>query len=272
MPAAALLTLLLAAQPAPAREAQTLTREQVLTMSPEELTRRLFGDGALSGLVFAQRRLDPGSRRWMPLYSLTFLTRPRGTYRAGVCETDHLTILFEPRPLSPGEDPPVRPRRIQVSTSYFVRDLALARADRVPDEAGRVEDDLACAEMDPRDADIIVADGEMQVTRALALVGDLIAAAGAGRTPAPLICRDSEGRPAAEAECLAMLSRLHADKIGYVQLVERCAEQDPRLYCERIETWEAGTDEGYVIQFELRRGDPAPVRIIVDPRRRDQSA
>jgi len=272
VPAAALLALLLAAQPAPARETQTLTREQVRTMSPEELTRRLFGDGALAGLVFAQRRFDSGRRRWMPLYSLTFLTRPRGTYRAGVCETDHLTILFEPRPLSPGEDPPVRPRRIQVSTSYFVRDLALARADRVPDETGRVADDRACAEIDPRNADIIVADDEMQVTRALALIGDLIAAAGAGRTTAPLICSDGEGRPAAEAECLAMLARLHADKIGYVQLLERCGEPGAGLYCQRIETWEAGTDEGYVIQFELRRGNPAPVRIIVDPRRRDQSA
>ncbi|HYI47367.1 MAG TPA: hypothetical protein VEX35_02780 [Allosphingosinicella sp.] len=272
MPAAALLTLFLAAQPAPAREAPTLTREQVRTMSPEELTRRLFGDGALAGLVFAQRRFDSGRRPWIPLYSLTFLTRPRGTYRAGVCETDHLTVLFEPRPYSLGEDPPVRPRRIQVSTSYFVRDLALARAERVPDETERVTHDLACAEIDPRSAGIIVADGEMQVTRALALVGDLIAAAGAGRSTAPLLCRDGEGRPAAEAECLAMLARLHADKIGYVQLIERCAEQDPGLYCQRIETWEAGTDEGYVIQFELRRGNPAPVRIIVEPRRRDQSA
>ncbi len=276
MPVAALLALLLAAQPAPVpppAEAQRLTRERVGAMSPEALTRRLFGDGALAGLVYPLPRFDAMRRRWMPLHSLTFLTRPRATHRAGVCETDWLTVYFEPRPFALGEDPPVRPRRVGVSTGYFVSDLASARADRVPEGGARWEQDAACAAVDPRQANLIVADDEMHVTGAMELVGDLIAAAGAGRTAAPLLCRDSEGRPVAEAACLAQLARLHADKIGYVQLLERCGEPGAGLYCQRIETWEAGAgaDEGYVILFELRRGNPAPVRIVVDPRRRDQS-
>ena len=135
------------------------------------------------------------------------------------------------------------------------------------------EQDAACAAVDPREANLIVADDEMHVTGAMELVGDLIAAAGAGRTTAPLQCGDREGRPVAEPACLALLARLHADKIGYVQFIEHCGEQGAAagLYCQRVETWESVGGDGYVIRFELRPGNPVPVRIVVDPRRPDPS-
>ena len=91
--AALALALLAAAQSGPAAPApDPLTRERARAMSPEALTRSLFGDGALAGLVYPLPRFDSMRRRWLSLHALAFLTRPRATHRSGVCETDWLTV------------------------------------------------------------------------------------------------------------------------------------------------------------------------------------
>ncbi|HEX8525391.1 hypothetical protein [Allosphingosinicella sp.] len=247
-----------------AREPRTLTRAQVRDLSDEELSRRLFGDigQIMFPLRFGERRGPVSS---MPLQALQFLSRPRGTYRVGICETDRVTVYFERAVFSAGDDPAVVPRRFEVTTNYFVRDLPLALEERSPDTDDgeeRIRLDRECAQIDPREANIVIARNDSEVATAVVMIASLAAAAREGRTPAATECRDRSGEPMDSAACLQELARMDARSSMAVWFNPACARADAAVYCRQIEF--IGASESRQVLFELRRGSREPVRVIVE--------
>ena len=62
---------------------------------------------------------------------------------------------------------------------FIVQDVARSRQGGAPRDAERAALDAACAAIDPRQAEIVLADNAEQLERAIALTVDLRAAAGA---------------------------------------------------------------------------------------------
>ncbi|HEX8642592.1 MAG TPA: hypothetical protein VF702_01615 [Allosphingosinicella sp.] len=243
-------------------EPPTITRAELRAMSDEEVGRRLFGDiGAIMHLIRFAEPDETEARH--PVRGLQFLSRPRGTYRIGICETDRVTVYFEPA-RGPGlPRDAARPRRIQVSTNYFVRDVGLARQHRAPDNDRNAGEehrlDSACAEIDPRGANIVIAANEQEVADAVVLLADLAAAVSAGRIAIPVDCSEMLGAVTSSADCLAHLERIEPGGSFSVQIIPGCYAGDPALFCRRIELF--GGSERRALLFEFRRGSLLPVRI-----------
>jgi len=264
MGAAFALALLALAQPA-----GTLTQEQVRTMPPEELTRRLFGD--LGRVMFPWPVYEDrpyGGRRRLALGALSFLTRPYRTRLAGVCQTDMFVVVFERAFGALGDDPAMQPARVQMLTnSFFVSDLAQARSGEMTDN---VPPSRGCTEIDPRTVTLIVANSPGQVVGAVQRFADLLDGARAGHVAAALDCQDPYGAPLTEAACLAMLARYRAERIHLIGGAPGCGGAAAGTWCEAIETSLDDITPHMAIVFETPRADrpgipPSRIRIAPVP-------
>lgn len=264
MPATALLTLLLAAQaPAAAQDPEPLTAAQIRAMPAEALARRLLGDA--SAILYpipsespTGGEADDGSQ-WVRYY-----TRPRVSPRAGICETDYLSVALVPAG-APGPDTLLRVRQITTSNLFIVQNAARSRQGGAPGDAERAALDAACAAIDPRQAEIVVAENAEQLERAIALTVDLRAAAGTGRIGVPLACRDGDERRIAQAVCLRSMAELRTQTIHDVELIDEY-DDDAELRCVQAWFWDAEHRGRVEIRFALRWGTQTLVRIDVRPR------
>lgn len=105
---AAALILFAASGVAAAQQPRPLTRGDIRDLSDEQLSRRLFGD--IGAIMFPIRYPEPASEARMPLQALQFMSRPRISHRAGICETDRVTVFFQLAPPLLAVDA-VKPRR-----------------------------------------------------------------------------------------------------------------------------------------------------------------
>ena len=294
--AAALALLGLAAvaaapAPRPDDHGPVLRRSEVAAMTPETLTRKLLGDMAQILYLVPFRLPQPRDRlRLEWLGPLDFLTRPRRASRAGLCETDALRVTFEyawPRIVAipsdpvvsadrrealapPGEgttkpplivdDYPLQPRRITMSTRYFVHDRGMARRNEPPEEEARAELDAACAAIDPRDKPPIFAGFDHEAGQGVELLSALIDAARAGRLPPPAECSDRQGARLADEECLNQLRQLDVDALISVDTIAKCVPAMPERYCVRL-----GLRWDRVLNFEMAPGKQKPLRIHLAP-------
>ena len=262
--AAVLAAIVAAVAPAfGATEPVPLTRESVSRMAPDQLARRVFGELGHVMYPLPYRPPQVGASM-LPLQALAFLTRPRGSYRAGICETDRIVVAFERQPLAMGPDPAVRPYRFQVYEAFFVQDFDAAREGGPPeDEEADAELGQRCAAIDPREKQLIVADSAFDVVGGLDSLADLVEAAQAGRAPAPLQCVDEREQPVAEADCLRRLSRLEPLNLYHARSIPGCDRRDSQVQCRWLEVFDY--DSGLDISIEYRRGSLGPVAVRVKP-------
>lgn len=262
--AATLLLFLLGAAPAPAADKPVpLTWESVSKMTDEELARRVFGD--LGHIMYPRPRGGRSLARFPPaLRKLEFLTRPRASYRAGLCETDTIHVGFERVGFALGDDPPVRPYRFDKYENHFIQDFKAARTgEPLADEEARSDLDLACREIDPRTKRLIVASSAFEVVDGLDSLADLIEAAKEKRALAPLECVDRSGEPVSEANCLVRLSHLDPLDLYHSNYVDGCGRKDPLVYCRSLKVHDLG--DGMDIDLEYKPGGKAPLQARVKP-------
>ena len=81
--------------------------------------------------------------------------------------------------------------------------------------------DAACAEIDPRQVELVFADHPHQLGRAVALVADLLESAGSA-DPAPAICRDGAERRLSNDDCLRSLAALRIGSLNHVAMFDGC--------------------------------------------------
>lgn len=250
----------------------TLTAAELEATPPEEIARRLFGD--LSRIVYP---VYPRRQRTLPMggvRALQFYTRPYGAGLSGICQTDLLIVMFETAPYTlRRDDPPVQPARVALyDNSYFVADLARARA-------GEIDHQSSCSEIDPRTVPLIVASRPGEVTDAVTNFADLIDGARAGRVSVALDCQGLAGEALDDRSCFALLSRYRPERIDSVSAVPGCGRGATDSWCSRIETSLDRHDTAYddradrlEIIFEGSRADigpPGPARVRVRPARPD---
>ncbi|HEX8583932.1 MAG TPA: hypothetical protein VF680_05935 [Allosphingosinicella sp.] len=251
-----LLAAIAAAAPGPA--APPLTRGSVERMSPEEVATRVLGEMGSAVYTWRVGEARPGDEA---LRQIDFLSRPRGSYRAGVCELDWLAVSFDPVPTR-GRDAPVRPSRLQQYDFYLVRDAELAREDRAPEEGEQAKLELACAQVDPRNETLVTASTAFAVVDGLQFLGDLTAAAKAKRALAPLECSDEQGMASSEADCLQRLAGLKPRDMYGATLESGCAPEEPDTYCRTLHIHSGRT---IVIRGEWKRGASKPSKVTVGP-------
>jgi hypothetical protein len=258
--AIAFLALLMTAGPAFAAEPPPLNWGRVRDLPPEALARQLFGE--VGRIMYLRPIQLPDLTRYpdLALRSLTFLTRPRASYRAGVCETDSVTVEFEPVPSALGPDPPVQPSRFELSTQFIVQDLAKVREGRSSDD-DRPALERACRAIDPRQVSLVAAESEYEVTGAVGLLAELVVAARAGRAPAPLECRSLAGEALREADCLRNIARLQPERTYHVELIPDCVPGDATRHCRRALVGDS--PQPVDVRFEVARGSERPTRITV---------
>ena len=231
-------------------------------MAPEELARRIWG--GLAHMMYPLPYSEPRGRlSSMPLHGLAFLTRPRKSYRAGLCETDRIVVAFERVPFGVGPDPEVRPYRFQTYENHFIQDFAKAREGGPAVEEEGAALDLACAAIDPRKVDLIVASTPFPIVASLDTLADLVEAAKAGRPLAPLDCRNESGESVEEPVCLRSLAQLDPAKMYHADYVDGCGRKEPEIYCRWVEVWDGF--KSLDINFEFRRGGEEPLRVRVRP-------
>ena len=258
----------LAVQSGPPAVPGTLTAAELESTPPEEIARRLFGD--LSRIVYP---VYPRQQRALPsrgVRALQFYTRPYGAGLSGICQTDLLIVMFETAPYTlRRDDPPVQPARVALyDNSYFVADLARARA-------GEIDHQSSCSEIDPRTVPLIVASRPGEVTDAVTNFAGLIDGARAGRVSVALDCQGLAGEALDDRSCFALLSRYRPERIHAVSSVPGCGRGATDSWCSRIETSLDRPDTAYddradrlEIIFEgpsLGTGPAGPARVRVRP-------
>ena len=255
------LALLLVASPSPAQPAPPangpLTYGELRTLPDEALARRLFG--ALAPDIVLGIRLGwPSSPVIMQRANIWAWTRPRPSYRWGLCETDRSVLSFERDHLRGGanrENPAMRLARIETKTYYIIHDRDLAEGRTRPDPERSGAWGAGCATRDPR-RDGVPADNPHQLMRAYALVNELGAAARAGRAHVPIDCsymRWPGPQPIGEAECLRELRHLGNPWVGWVS---GCRGIAAAADCIRVLGGEI------FVEFSLNRGQ-RPIAIAI---------
>ncbi len=231
--AAVLVALFCAASSALVAAApEPLTKVTARSMPERLLTRRLFGD--LGRIMLPNiYRGHPGRRPTRPLDMLSFVTVPRAANAAGLCETQWVTVEFEPAGPLRGADTPVRPRRIDSETAYIVRDPARFRGGSDGGAGREASADAACRAIDPRHTHSIAARNEAFIQLGLSLLLSFIDVAKEGRAPAPLDCSETmvDGAPLGEARCLAEIGRLGVQDVGSIAM---CEPGPPSAQCYQI--------------------------------------
>jgi hypothetical protein len=257
--------LLLAATSAASQPPRPLTRAELRDLTDEQLSRRLFGD--IGAIMYPIRYRGVASEPRMPLQALQFMSRPRISHRVGICETDRVTVYFEPAsPLLAADG--VQPRRFELSTNYFVRDAALAREHRPPDLDGGRERwrlDRDCAEVDPRRTNLAIAGDAHDVATAVVLVSDLAAAARRGRLAIPAECRDRGDEAVPEAECKAELAGADPTESIAIQHNSGFYRNDPAVYCRRIEFFQRSEGRSFLFEFPVASREPSRVTVTSVP-------
>ena len=244
-------------------EEAPLTWARLRSMPPEAVTRELFGEFGRSLFLVPGQIPDRDGRFIRPLRHLYFRSRPRASYRAGVCETDWISAEFGSvpgSPAAPGSEPRARPLRLALLTNFIVQDLDKVRVggpsvDELPDL------ERACAAIDPTKTPSIIADSAFDIISTVPLVADLVATARAGRPLAPMECEGDEG-PMPEQECLRMLAALKPEAISIADSGGACLAKAADTYCVNASAWQYSRQIS--ISFELKRGgNRVPQRIRV---------
>jgi hypothetical protein len=244
-----------------AAEPPPLTWDRLRAMAPDAVPREVFGAFG-DGLRLVPGQLSrPGGRPYRGRGYLTFHSRPRASYRAGLCESDWLQVELAPLPPTLEQlEPGLRTRSLKLLTNYIVQDLAKVREGGPSvDEMPALEE--ACAAIDPLDAPRIVAGTAFDITGTVRHVADLVEAAQAGRATAPLVCTGDEGAMP-EAECLRMLATLKPEAISTAGLEPGCGRKAADVSCRVAGAWYQNRDIRIV--FEMRRdGGARPALITV---------
>ena len=234
-----------------AAEHPPLSWESLRGRPPESIAREVFGAFGEGLYLLPGQIPERNGRLRLPLRYLRFQSRPRASYRAGVCETDWISLELERAPPTMERlDAGMRPRRLTQLTNYIVQDLAKVR-DGGPsvDEMPALEE--ACAAIDPREAPTIVADTAFDITGTVPLVADLIQAARKGKAPPTLQCKGDQG-DMPQAECLALLASLRPEAISTAHLEAGCGRKAPQVSCRTATAWRQ--EREIRIVFEMRHG------------------
>jgi hypothetical protein len=240
-----------------AAEARPLTKITARAMPQAALTRRLFGDlGQI--MLPAFDRGSPGHRPTRPLGSLEFLTVPIATATPGLCETSSVTVHFEPDGPLAGADTPVHPTRIETTILYAIEDFAALRRGDDLSRSGGERLALDCADLDPRQATTIRADGGEMLAANLRILGDQLEAARAGHPHASLVCPGPDDMPQVSAsDCLSSFAQLDP---RHIWTVSRC-QVPPAGVAGCVDM---GVD-GMSLRFESASIIAAPSRIVIEP-------
>jgi hypothetical protein len=269
-----LLLSLTLAPAAPAEAQEPMTEASLRAMPPDLLSRRLLGESAALAFPLPAEQQVRGPDDFGRT-SVIFLLRPRGSTTPGICEAGSLVVQFEPLG-APGPNTPLRLHSMDTSrSSFIVRDSAIARSGSWPDVPAQsyaqlIETqkgaDLACAGIDPRQVQLVYADGAGPVARAVALVANLLDSARAGRTPVPARCQDEQRQPLSNDDCLRTLAALRTESLIHV-FVDGCEGVDPRaaavpdILCLRAWLWDQH-HERMEIAFVFHWGRQELIRIV----------
>jgi len=265
---AALLAALLALSPA-AAQAQpegSFTRQQIRAMTPEQISRRLFGDLGQIMFMLPDQTSDAAFAVGRSLDSLFFMARPRRTERIGICATDTVVVGFERVPGARPEqnDPPMRPLRLQSSTSYYIQDAALALEARAPAPAEQEPMQAACAAVDPRTVRPVyaTAGGEETVASAFKLLSAVVAGARAGNPAYMVDCRGRGAVVLPQENCLPHLVRISPENVSNVYYPEACRDRpsDRSVQCWTIIVRDGSISRG--LNVEADRAAQIPLKVV----------
>jgi hypothetical protein len=260
-----LLALLLAFLWTAAAAAQSpvpgsISKEEVRALSPEALTRRLFGETGRMLIPFHNGR-HLASRD--TLRRLGFLSVPTWDGVPGVCATQYLHLYF--RTVTPDYsgmpsemDSPSRrvlPHRLGMDVFYIIRE---------PEASERNHPHLlpiACPSVDPRQARRIVTDSPELIRSTVLELRPVFEAISARRSMLPVTCAWNILHRS-EAECRAALSELAAGRPERLDEVHACGSAclETRFgsILIRVHRW-----AGAPVRIELA-WTPAPVAIEAD--------
>ena len=255
-PIALLLTGFLTESALLAQAPVPLTRNSARAMTPETLSRRLFGDVSeiLFPILYSGRAVD---RLELPLQRLDFLSRPYATEEAGICGTTQVTVTFESVGRLRGARTLVRPRHIFSEPNYFLIDRPRVLRSEPVTDAERPQLNTLCAAQDPRTLPFFNAPSFSDAAQAARLLAELVDAAQSARANAPLNCSAMSAAdhvPISGIQCLQDIAHLDPTKIWRVT---QCVS--PRN-CLRVIV-----DTGIAVSFELQPGERAPARITLEP-------
>ncbi|MEA3015381.1 MAG: hypothetical protein QOI38_103 [Sphingomonadales bacterium] len=260
MRGAATLLLALAAIGAavPASAQPPLTHAEARRLPPDRLARRVFGD--LARTLLPVPLAAPNGWGGDVLRDMLFLTPAQYAGEAGLCATDQLVVRFEPVGPLDGADTPVRARRMELSTEYFVRDLGriVAPVPAEDDEEEQRREERACAAADPRSFTRIRAQEGAIVVQGLRLASAVIRAAREGRALVPIACRldDSEREASLQPDCLADIAALRLDRVN---LIGDCYDPAvPGTPCFDLSDWSTQ------LRIWVRPGSQEPVRAAIE--------
>jgi len=247
---------------------EPLTESSLRTMPPDVLARRLLGETATivfpdtSELVESREESDGSA-------GVRYLTLPTASEMAGICQSQFLIVGLEPVGAR-GPDAPLRVRSIYTSNVFILQDVRAAGASTWPNigpNPVRWDENLAarntaCAAIDPRQAELIIADDAAPgaIGRTVGLVADLVRSARAGRTPAPTTCDDISEQRLSREDCLAMLAAVRVERLNLVRLIDGCWGMDrPDAFehenrCLQAKLWDPRRNGQIEIEFAFRWG------------------
>jgi hypothetical protein len=224
-----------------AQEREPLTKISSREMTPEQLTRRLFGELAET-LLPVERR----ARRTRPvrrLFSLNFYTQPIAA-QEGLCRTQRLTVHFDSIDGSNSPKTPVRPSGMTSETFYLVHEPRVFSGGEVSEDQMRLSERI-CPRKDPRSLNLIQANDDNDVAQALTR----LAAIAEVRS---IDCSDVTGgsNPLMnEVQCQTFVRALKTED---VEEIRPCRE---RANCHELWTrpsgsWSPRRGENYVLDLE----------------------
>jgi hypothetical protein len=219
---AVVIALMLAAMPGAtaAQDAAPITKAEARAMTPQALTRRLFGDASRFMVPFDnERTLLPTSTS--PLRRLSFLTTPLPDFIPGLCGTQRVDLYFEQVGQSSSAETQVRPAGMEVSQLHLIRNLSRIGERPAYGQRPSQQDMAECAAVDPLRAHLFRASSSYTVPGTIARLRALIEAARAGRDIAPIAC-ESFAQP-----CHAALAGLRPEEFD---AVDACGDQ-----CEEVQ-------------------------------------
>lgn len=255
MQGAGLFLASLALVQAPPADAPTWSRTEVDAMGPAAVAQRLLGDGAANVLPMWETR-GAGAAIDAPLRLLMFRSIGRSSGLVGLCTSDQIQVRFAPAGPVQGAATRVRTDRSWSSPIFYLAEDAPASAPAAVSAEARPAADAACRAIDPRRTHIFLAPDPDLLARALAVLNQAVAAAGAGAPLAPLDCAATgwEGHaPLDPRQCTALIARIDVD---LVDSAAPCPGAEP-WGCTIVEIGLEPDSEG-IDRVELRIDDGGP--------------